>query len=186
MLNKVNIILKFILSSRGTIIRKRLNILQVNYPCCYNYILNYFDDSSCIEETINRLKFNITSRFVCEYCGQPVKWIRSNKYSRHCCTKCSSLDKNVQLKSKKTCLKKYGADRVFKSDNFKEKTKQTCLEKYGKEYVTQTDKQKLKSKLTKLNNYGLETYNNIDKAKKTKLELYGNENYNNRNKTVTT
>ena len=74
----------------------------------------------------------------------------------------SEIDKAI-LKSKQTCLKKYGDENYRNS----EKYKQTCLEKYG-------------------TNCTLTSKDIIKKSENTKLQRYNNKNYNNPEKIVKT
>jgi hypothetical protein len=69
----------------------------------------------------------------CDYCGkkksiQYRKYIKNTKnldVSYSCSNRCSVV------KSKQTCMDKYGVDNVFKLDEKKDKFRKTCEEKYG-------------------------------------------------------
>ena len=111
---------------------------------------NFFKKSELI--FLLRNKNNLKNLHIfCPTCGKKNNFINhSIGYTKHCSTRCSSLDKNVLNKSKLTRLEKYG-DENYHNIN---KMKQTNLKKYGVEY-------NLSSKETK------------DKIQKTNLERYG-------------
>ena len=96
-----------------------------------------------------------------------------------------------KVKSKQTCLERYGVEHHLQLKEFINKQKRTKLERYGDKNYCNGDKisKSLKSKSkeewdkivnkqkrTKLERYGYLTYNNINKFKKTCLERYGVEN----------
>ena len=131
------------------------------------YLKNRFKDSDSLLESYLRIKNNIEIRPICPVCGKKVIFIGGKKmYRKHCSTKCSSLDKNVQNKSKETCINKYNVPYSFQSENNKIKSKQTKLERYGDENYTNRE---LSVKNT---NYKL-VYKHL---KETNLKLYGYEN----------
>ena len=198
-MNRNNIILSYVLDKKGNIQSYRINKIKEKYPNIYNYLENYFLDSSSIKETINRIKYNIYIRPTCKYCGSSVKWYNKDIYAKHCSVKCSSLDKDVQEKGKRTTLYKYG-DENYRNFN---KYKETCLLKYGVENPMSNEEIKRKShatlknkygsifnwkkiKETNIKKYGVENvFSNkdiIEKIKHTKYILYNDENYNNREK----
>ena len=175
----------------------------------YNEIINRYNDSDSIKETLYRLKNNIEMRPVCKYCKGHIKFI-NDKGERHwqeyCSQECLHNDQEHWNKCKQSTLNNHG-DKNYRNI---EKSKQTKLERYGDEnYINinssretrfkkynqwhspknievsknKTEEEKklqvLKSKQTKLERYGDENYVNIEKAKQTKLERYGDENYHN-------
>lgn len=127
----------------------------------YQYLINRFNDSESIYETLLRIKYNIEKRPVCPICGNKVKFIGNDKnnntcFTKYCSCKCAQNDKNVrekryntsvklygygnnQKKMKETCNKKYGVDNVFSNNLIKEKIKQTCIKKYGVYNYTKTE-----------------------------------------------
>ena len=94
--------------------------------------------------------------------------------------KTESEKKEIQNKSKETCLKKYDKEFTFNVNEFKEKSKETNLKRYGFEHPMQNIDIQNKQKETNLEKYGFEypIQNNIilQKSKKTCLERYGFEN----------
>ena len=87
------------------------------------------------------------------------------------CKKCSPL------KTKATCLEKYGKENPSQVEEFKEKRKNTNLERFGVENAFQSEELKEKIKLTNLSKYGVEYANQNEsiklKIKNTCLEKYG-------------
>ena len=93
---------------------------------------------------------------------------------------CRGFDGCLQCRTtkiQKTCLEKYGADCVFKSEIVKKKIRKTCLEKYGVENPSQSPEIHQKKIDTALKNYGCEyplQSNEIkEKILKSNLEKYG-------------
>jgi len=134
-----------------------------------NYLENRYSDSLSIQESYLRIKYNIENRPICPVCGKPVKFYGKETikiFLNHCSTKCSSLDKNIQNKSKKTKLDKYGNENYNNSN----KIKNTCLLKYGVNNVFNIPK------FRKNNKISLNSLETINKRKETCLKKYGNEN----------
>lgn len=79
------------------------------------------------------------------------------------------------VKTKKTCLERYGVESPMENIQVREKLKKNNIEKYGVENVFQLKDIKEKSKETKEKLYKNKNYNNREKSKKTCLEKYGFE-----------
>jgi Zn finger protein HypA/HybF involved in hydrogenase expression len=71
------------------------------------------------------------------------------------------------IKTKKTCLEKYGAEKILSVPSIREKIKKTCLEKYGVESLLFLPEIRSKNPISKLEIR--------EKIKKTCLEKYGVE-----------
>ena len=118
----------------------------------------------------------------CDYCNAELSMPYSS-YNKRIKTidkiSCSNKSCSNQ-KIKDVCLKKYGVENPFQSDEIKLKSKTTNLEKYGCEYASQS--YEFKSNLIKSNleKYGVENVFQNDnikmKSMKTNLEKYGVEN----------
>jgi hypothetical protein len=95
------------------------------------------------------------------------------------CIKCCNIKKDI--KTKKTCLEKYGVNNPGNSNEAKEKSKKTCLEKYGVEHTTQSKNMKEKSMITCIERYGVEngaqSIEAKEKSKETCKKKYGVEYY---------
>jgi len=160
----------------------------------YNYLINRYNDSDSLQETIFRIKYNIEIRPVCKYCGKHVKFnIKKNElFNRYCSSKCGNLDPDIyklkiqnsikkygkphfnnREKYKETCLKKYGVDNGFKIKEAKEKYKETCLKKYGVDNTFKVkeiiDDIKIKKINTCLKKYGTD---NVVKVEEIKKKIY--------------
>lgn len=115
----------------------------------------------------------------CIQCGKETDFLSvSLGHKKHCCAKCAA--KTGSQKFQETCLRKYGVNTPFKSDEIKDKIKKTNLEKYGAENVFASEYGKQKMKETNLEKYGVEYVSRSKeiraKANKTNLEKYGAEN----------
>ena len=157
----------------------------------YEYLINRYNDSKSLKETVYRINFGYDVRPVCENCGKPIEFLGkpSRMWKTYCSNQCR-YSLNRLNKYKKTCLEKYGVEYAQQSNEVKDKAKQTCLEKYGVEHYTNREK----SKQTCLEKYGVESNLNIpeikekckesriknkdkikEKSKQTCLEKYGVE-----------
>lgn len=85
--------------------------------------------------------------------------------------------KEVQEKSKQTCIAKYGTDNTAALESTKEKRRLTCQEKYGVDAPMQLDEVRNKSRITKEAKYGNPTFVNHAKAEQTNLQRYGAKSY---------
>ena len=130
-----------------------------------------------IESQVKKWKENFYNKDIKERKKIFEKGIKTkiNKYGEN-------FGKKICLKSKETCLNKYGVEYVFQSNQFKEKSNNTKLIKYGNKSYTNREK----SKETCLIKYGVENWMSSNefrlKSFKTKLEKYGNGNFVNHNK----
>ena len=157
----------------------------------YEYLINRYNDSQSLKETVYRINFGYDVRPVCENCGKPIEFLGkpSRMWKTYCSNQCR-YSLNRLNKYKKTCLEKYGVEYAQQSNEVKDKAKQTCLEKYGVEHYTNREK----FKQTCLEKYGVESNLNIpeikekckesriknkdkikEKSKQTCLEKYGVE-----------
>ena len=119
----------------------------------YEYLINRYNDSQSLKETVYRINFGYDVRPVCENCGKPIKFLGkpSRMWKTYCSNQCR-YSLNRLNKYKQTCLEKYGVEYAQQSNKVKDKAKQTCLEKYGVEHYTNREK----SKQTCLEKYGVE------------------------------
>lgn len=157
--------------------KKFLDFEKTHFPKeIYEYLINRYNDSQSLKETVYRINFGYDVRPVCENCGKPIKFLGkpSRMWKTYCSNQCR-YSLNRLNKYKQTCLEKYGVEYAQQSNKVKDKAKQTCLEKYGVEHYTNREK----SKQTCLEKYGVESNLNIpevkEKIKKTCLEKYGVE-----------
>ena len=165
-----------------------------------NYLLNRFNDSNTIKESIQRIYYHIEEKNKCPICGKPVLWLgkRNRLMLNTCSLECGYKLRTIHIKEtclskygvencfqseekkqkiKETILNKYGVDNVKKSKEIKNKTEQTCLKRYGHTNFGCGKNAKIKSKHTRLIHFGNENYVNVEKIKQTKLQKYGDENY---------
>ena len=144
----------------------------------YEYLVNRYDDSDSLKETLFRIYNGIEEHPKCPTCGKPL--VFKGIFFKFCSNICAQSSDEIKQKIKQTCLKKYGVDNYNKTKESKEKIKQTCLEKYGVEYFWQSDECKEKIKQTCLEKYGvdspLKSEKIRNKGKQTCLEKYGVDN----------
>ena len=144
----------------------------------YEYLVNRYDDSDSLKETLYRIYNGIEEHPKCPTCGKPL--IFKGIFFKFCSNICAQSSDEIKQKIKQTCLEKYGVDNYAKSKEGKEKVKQTCLKKYGVEYSWQSNECKQKIKQTCLEKYGvdspLKSKEIRNKCKLTCLEKYGVDN----------
>ena len=144
----------------------------------YEYLINRYDDSDSLKETLFRIYNGIEEHPKCPTCGKPL--VFKGIFFKFCSNICAQSSDEIKQKIKQTCLKKYGVDNYNKTKESKEKIKQTCLEKYGVEYFWQSDECKEKIKQTCLEKYGvdspLKSKKIRNKGKQTCLKKYGVDN----------
>lgn len=133
----------------STKLYRRFNQKINYYTNIYNYLLNRFDDSNNVYESLIRLAYNIYEVPKCPICGNPLKFIGKPRtkgiYSKHCSPSCRQKDTNVYKKQQQTSLEKYG------TVNNVQQTLSTKLEKYGDKTFNNSEK----SKLTNFERYGV-------------------------------
>ena len=114
-------------------------------------------------------------KLTCDICGKeyskPYKrYVKQHTYDLDTCSACKSI------KSKQTCIEKYGVENVFQVDEFKTKQKESCMQKYGCEHFSQTDMWKEKYEGTMFDRYGETNPMKVDGLKeKQRNSVY--ENY---------
>ena len=116
----------------------------------------------------------------CKNCGKEMKYSKGIKHD-YCSNKCRSNSKEIQEKTKQTCLKKYNCENVFQNKNIKNKIKQTNLEKYNCENPAQSKEIQNKIKQTNLKKYNCENpfqnKNIKNKIKQSCIKKYNVEYY---------
>ena len=70
----------------------------------YDDLINYYNDSTSINETIYRIVNNIDIHPVCKICGKPVKFT-NGKFPTYGCPKCRNNDPDVIEKNKEDISK---------------------------------------------------------------------------------
>ena len=144
----------------------------------YEYLINRYDDSDSLKETLFRIYNGIEEHPKCPTCGKPL--VFKGIFFKFCSNICAQSSDEIKQKIKQTCIEKYGVDNYSKTKESKEKIKQTCLEKYGVEYFWQSNECKEKIKQTCLEKYGvdspLKSEKIRNKGKQTCLKKYGVDN----------
>lgn len=166
--------------------------LLIYAPKVYNYLINRYDDSESLYETVIRIIRHIEERPKCPICGKRVSY-RGRKgylFNDTCGEQCAYLYRRQNMiekygkyinnggteesikKAKQTKLERYGTEGY----NNREKSKQTCLEKYGRPYSSDIEKIK-QTCLEKYGGMGGASQSILEKMKQTCLEKYGVDNY---------
>ena len=145
-----------------------------------HYLLNRYNDSDSINETILRIRDNIEIHPFCKTCGKRLDFKCSNgRVKEYCSSKCANNNIAVKEKRKNTCLERYGVSNGGGSEQALNKIRHTCLEKYWVKYSWQADF--VKEKIKQINNeklgvdYPMQSAVVREKSKQTCLEKYGCE-----------
>ena len=133
----------------------------------WHWVNNESDYIYCKECNLNRVSFKMNWR---------------DGYKEFCSNKCSSNNKQLRDKTKKTLLEKYGVDHYSKTDDYVRKVKETSLDRYGVDNYSKTEDYVNRSKKTYMDKYGVDSYTKtrefLEKSKKTCVEKYGVDSYN--------
>ena len=144
----------------------------------YKYLVNRYDDSDSLKETLYRIYNGIEEHPKCPTCGKPL--IFKGIFFKFCSNICAQSSDEIKQKIKQTCLEKYGVDSPLKSKEIRNKCKLTCLEKYGVDNPAKLEENKEKVKQTCLKKYGTISTTQCkeirDKIKQTCLEKYDVDN----------
>ena len=144
----------------------------------YEYLINRYDDSDSLKETLFRIYNGIEEHPKCPTCGKPLVFKRI--FFKFCSNICVQSYDEIKQKIKQTCLEKYGVNSPLKSEKIRNKGKQTCLEKYGVDNPAKLEENKEKVKQTCLKKYGTISTTQCkeirDKIKQSCLEKYGVDN----------
>lgn len=100
------------------------------------------------------------------YCCEEVKTKGKATFKRHC--EDPNFLKNINIKMKNTLLERYGNENYVNVD----KCKETCLKKYGVENPYQSEEIKEKIKQTMLERYGVENYSQTREFHKKRSRKY--------------
>ncbi|MFW6243332.1 MAG: DUF7487 domain-containing protein [bacterium] len=159
--------------------------IKINKKNINHYTLKGFDNLKINDMIyVKSIDIPIYSRIIvkckCTNCGL-IKDLKLNDYnkstnnqtSEYYCLNCRSI------KTKKTNIKKYGVDNVFKSDVIKDKIRNTNMEKYGVDHHMQNNSILEKMKKTNIEKYGVDfvqkNKNIRKKTEQTSIEKYGNK-----------
>ena len=121
---------------------------------------------------------NVIVQVVCDVCGKPMPrkyehYIYKSKMGIDTCNQCKSV------KSKETCIQKYGVENPMQCKEIQNKAKQTNLNKYGTESPMQTKEIQEKLQQSIFDKYGVhhpaQSEMVREKMKQTTLKKYGVE-----------
>jgi len=143
------------------------------------FIKRYYKDEyqQIINETnyLNNCKFTEQIYYIlndlyeipkCKECGDNVKFLSiETGYQKFCGLKCSTNNKEVKDKSKKTNREKLGVDYPSQSEEVRKKSKETCLINHGVENPSQSEKIQKKKRERCLKNHGVEYPSQSEKVK---------------------
>ena len=110
-----------------------------HWPEFSSFLLGSFPEDLSWGERMWWYFHGLRCRPSCPICGSPVIFINFSKgYHTYCCAACSNSSKERVEKQKSTCLEKYGADSIFKIEDFKARIRQTNISRYGAENPMQS------------------------------------------------
>lgn len=121
---------------------------------------------------------NVKVKVRCDICEEVILRPYEHYIEQHIdgldtCNRCKSI------KSKKTCIKKYGVENPMQCEEIKQRGIQTSLDKYGVEFPMQTSAVQEKRQMSTLHKYGVlypaQSEEVMAKMKQTTYERYGVE-----------
>ena len=133
-------------------------------------------------ERLYCIRNKIIERKMCPVCKKnPLKYSISLKryYETGCCASCSKLNKNVLLKTKQTCLQRYGVESHNSLQSVKDKKIQTYLRKYNVTNPSYIPEVKEKRKQTSLKNNGVECILSLKSIRKKRKKISLTDSYKN-------
>jgi hypothetical protein len=134
MISRDFVISQFLNSSHKIIAQRCLKSYLIKHNL-YDELLNYYNDSDSIHETIYRIIYNINSKPVCKMCRRPVKFT-NGEFPTYCCPKCRNNDPAVIAKNKASVSKSLKEVYQKRGNEIKNKRKHTIKERYGVETDT--------------------------------------------------
>lgn len=176
-----DVILKTFFPGKGKLTRKWKSIIE-SHENIKDYLLNRFPDSSCLKESLYRIKYKLELRPTCKICGNPVLFKENgfygnSKFSNCCCKQCQNINRNIN--KTKAFIEKFGVDNPFRLDRVKESIREHVNEHYGG-FTMQSKILREKAEETNLKRYGCKNvFGSKDiqnKIKKTIKRHYGVEN----------
>lgn len=148
------IIIDLFKTKSGKLVSSYQQILKYpEYSSILEYLLNRYDDSESISETIFRLFNNIEVHPKCPICGELLKWSTKDKFTNKTCSEKCRVELMKQT-TKQNCLEQYGVSHFLALDSVKNKRYQTNLKRYGSENVFGNKEIQEKSKRTNRERYG--------------------------------
>ena len=138
----------------------------------------YCVGENCKNICSKRFRYLVNNKnFGCNNCCQKLMTLKTKKT---CLEKygveCSVQNKEIKDKIKKTMIEKYGCEHALQSSIFKEKFKNTCIEKFGVENPTLNQEVKSKVKNTFIEKYGVENPFQSEEIK-DKIKVYNMNKY---------
>jgi hypothetical protein len=131
------------------------------------------------DQKIFVLERNIYTVPMCDHCkNKQVKFLcRSRGYQRFCCAKCAQTDPRIRKKQEDAMLEKYGVKHVTQSVELNQKRKETCLKRYGSDTPFQSNEIQQKVRDNTLEKYGVVSTALLPEIRvrqiKTRQEKYG-------------
>lgn len=129
-------------------------------------------DLICVPVEHLKDKSHILVWVKCDVCAKEYQkeyrnYLKQHTYNIDTCNACKNI------KTKQTCMDKYGVKNVFQVEEFKNRHKETCIKRYGCKYVSQSDGWNEKYKQTMIDRYGNANPMNVQEFKeKQKNTLY--------------
>lgn len=143
--------------------------ISIAYPQDYVNLLhvtNFLPTESTSAQRLWHIRNNLNNAPTCKACDNKTKWHTSkHEYAKFCSKECYLNDKKLPnkieelpslQKYKNTCIKKYGVDNYFKSEDFKVKITSHNLQKHGVTNYVQSEEFKQKKIETNIKKYGVE------------------------------
>lgn len=126
----IDIIKSHILDDNGKIIPQRVLKGYLIRNGWYDYLVNYFTDTTDIKEIIYRISHNLIEAPKCITCGASIKF-KYNKYTTYCNRSCSNGNKEVCNKISSSVSNSLKEAYNIRGDEIKNRRKRTLFNHYG-------------------------------------------------------
>lgn len=162
-----NDIINNLFDKKGKIIKARVTEKYLKENNYYDFLINYYNDSDSIKETLFRIINNIDIRPTCIECGRKVKF-NKGLFSTFCSPKCRNNNEKVKEKNIKNVSKSLKKIYEIKGKEIKEKRKNTLKKHYGENVSTPFAIKEIKEKIkeTNIKKYGVDNVFKLDKFRK--------------------
>lgn len=171
----------------------KCKICGKEYEKYLNIIKHVREEHNLLSKEYYDLYFRKYNEELCSFksCDNKTRYLNFRSgYTKHCSTRCSTLNPKTQDKMKETTMENYGVEHALQSKEIFKKMQDNNFKKYGKKNISQIEEIKNKAVETCIKKYGgpapmcdpkikkrvkdkKEAIN--DKRKKTSIRKYGVE-----------
>ena len=164
----------FCIENKLTLVNDYSNVFITRESVIDIYCVGENCKNICSKKFVNLV---VNKNFGCNNCCQKLRTLKTKKTCiKKYGVECSMLNKEIKDKIKKTMVEKYGCEHALQSSTIKEKFKNTCVEKFGVENPSSNQEVKNKVKNTCIEKFGVENPFQSEEIK-YKIQAYNMNKY---------